>query len=301
MTSPDALVSSFSNRVQTPAGRHGMSVDIEDYFQVWALSEVIQRHEWDSFALRVEDSTRKTMALFARHQVKATFFTLGWVAEKCPALIREIIAQGHELASHGYDHTKVFDQTREQFFEDIRKTKMILEDISGVAVNGFRAAGFSIDGRTPWAFEALYEAGYIYSSSLHPIAHDHYHMPDASPDPYYPLGHDGFYELPVATVSAYGRRLSCAGGGWFRLLPYAWSAHLLAKMIQQEKRAAVFYFHPWEIDPEQPRIEGLGLKSQLRHYTNLHKMESKLDRLLAAHDWGRIDDVFGLAPSQEAA
>lgn len=268
-----------------------MSVDVEDYFQVWALSPVIRRDDWDDHALRVDAATRRVLDLFDRRQAKATFFTLGWVAERAPKLIREIVARGHELASHGYDHVKVFDQTPDEFRADVVKTKRILEEAGGVAVAGFRAAGFSIDQRTPWAHEILAETGHFYSSSSHPIRHDHYGDPNAPRAPHR-LG--GLIEAPVATTEIFGRRISSAGGGWFRAAPYALSRRLIARAADSLDGPTIFYFHPWEIDAEQPRVDGLPVKSRLRHYLNLDRMEAKLDRLLGDFAWGRIDDALGV-------
>lgn len=275
-----------------------MSVDVEDYFQVWALSSVIRRKEWDDYAPRVDEATRRVLDLFDRRQAKATFFTLGWVAERAPKLIREIVARGHELASHGYDHVKVFDQTSDEFRADVVKTKRILEDVGGVAVAGFRAAGFSIDQRTPWAHEILAETGHLYSSSSHPIKHDHYGDPNAPRAPHR-LG--SLIEAPVATTEVFGRRVSSAGGGWFRAAPYALSRRLIARAAETIDGPAIFYFHPWEIDAGQPRVDGLPVKSRLRHYLNLDRMEAKLDRLLGDFTWGRIDDALGVNRLRGAA
>ncbi len=273
------------------SARFAMSVDVEDYFQVWAFSGVIGRESWDGYALRAEDNTRRLLDLFDEKGAKATFFTLGWVAERAPALMRDIAARGHEVASHGYDHKKVFDQTPDEFREDLLKTKKILEDASGARVRGFRAAGFSIDARTPWAHEVLRETGHDYSSSSHPIAHDHYG------DPHGARGvHEiaGLIEAPVATAEVFGRRVSCAGGGWFRAAPYALSKGLIERASATLDGPAIFYLHPWEVDPGQPRIDAAPLKSKLRHYVNLGVMEKKLARLLGAFKWTRIDEALGL-------
>ncbi|MEO0399755.1 MAG: XrtA system polysaccharide deacetylase [Pseudomonadota bacterium] len=278
------------------APRFAMSVDVEDYFQVWAFSDVIARRSWDGFHLRVDAATRATLDLFDETNAKATFFTLGWVAERTPGLIREIVARGHEIASHGYEHAKVFDQTPEQFRADVLKTKAILEDVSGTPVRGYRAAGFSIDQRTPWAYDILRETGHVYSSSSHPIAHDHYGDPDAPRHPYMKAG---LIEAPVATTDVLGRRVSCAGGGWFRLLPYAASKRLIEKASKTLQGPIIFYFHPWEIDPDQPRIAGASLKSKIRHYTNQSAMAGKLRKLLTTYEWGRIDAA--LQPFNDAA
>lgn len=268
-----------------------MSIDVEDYFQVWAFSDVIKRESWDGYALRVEDTTRRAIDLFARTETKATFFCLGWVAERFPALMRDIVNGGHELASHGYDHTKVFDQSREDFRDDITKTKKILEDIAGVKVGGFRAAGFSIDRRTPWAHDVMAEVGYEYSSSSHPIAHDHYGDPDAPTGPHFPSS-DGVMELPVATTTVLNRRVTCAGGGWFRATPYAASRHLLKKSRGDLEGPSIFYFHPWEIDPDQPKIKSAARGRKFRHYLHLSSNEKKLERLMSDFSWGRIDQYY---------
>lgn len=275
------------------AKRFAMSVDVEDYFQVWAFSDIISRDSWDGFTLRVGDSTRKCLDLFDAHNARATFFTLGWVAERDPDLIREIVARGHELGSHGYDHTKVDLQTRDEFFADICKTKMLLEGIAGVEVRGYRAAGFSISAKTPWAHEALAEAGYAYSSSTHPIAHDHYGDKHAERNVYRPLNGAPFVEAPVATVDFFGRRFSAAGGGWFRAAPLALSNALLARASDTLAGPVIFYFHPWEIDADQPRMKRAPLKSKLRHYLNLSRMEKKLSAILSRHHWIRVDEALG--------
>lgn len=289
---------SADDKPREGARRFAMSIDVEDYFQVWALSSVIRRADWDGYALRVDDATRRVLDLLDRRQAKATFFTLGWVAERAPKLVREIVARGHELGSHGYDHVKVFDQSPDEFRADLAMTKRILEDAGGVAVNGFRAAGFSIDARTPWAHEIIGETGHLYSSSSHPIAHDHYGDPDAPRSPHR-LG--GVIEAPVATAEMFGKRVSSAGGGWFRAAPYALSRRLIERAARTIEGPAIFYFHPWEIDALQPRVEGLPSKSRLRHYLNLDRMEAKLDRLLGDFNWGRIDDRLGLNSARGAA
>lgn len=270
--------------------QYAISVDVEDYFQVWAFSDVVARDSWDGFQLRVGDNTRKCLDLFDAHSIKATFFTLGWVAERDPDLIRDIVGRGHELASHGYDHTKVNEQSPEQFSSDVQKTKAILEDIAGSEVNGYRAAGFSIGRDTPWAHELLARAGHTYSSSTHPISHDHYGDANASQSPYQPIdGHD-FIEAPVATVQFLGKRMSAAGGGWFRAAPAFVSNALIKKASASLKGPAIFYFHPWEIDPDQPRLTRASFKSKFRHYLNLKSMERKLSGTLSAFPWKRIDE-----------
>ncbi len=276
------------------ARMHGLSVDVEDYFQVWGFSDVISRSSWEGFPRRVDMATRAVLDLFDEVDVKATFFTLGWVAEREPALIRDIVARGHELASHGYDHTKVFDQSPAEFREDVAKTRAILEDVGGVRVVGYRAAGFSIDKRTPFAHEILAEEEYLYSSSTHPIAHDHYGDPQAPQTAYRPVPGDGFRELPVATTSVFGRRISCAGGGWFRAMPYPLARRLIRRAEVEHDGPLIFYFHPWEVDVDQPRIDCATRKSKLRHYLNLDQMCGKLATLCQDFSWDRIDRVFGL-------
>ena len=276
---------------QTQHRPFAMSVDVEDYLHTWALSPVIGREAWDRWPSRVEAATMRIIDLFDRHEAKATFFTLGWVAKKAPLLVREIVARGHELASHGFHHDKVTDLTPDAFQEDVRATRLLLEDLTGSAVRGFRAPSFSIDERCWWAYDRLQRAGYGYSSSLHPISHDHYGMPDAPLRPFRPIDGD-LLEIPVATVELLGRRVSCAGGGHFRLFPYRWSRWCLEKLAAERDRTAAFYFHPWEIDPGQPRVPGLPLRSRVRHYTGLSAMEAKLKRLLQDFHWDRMDQLF---------
>ncbi|MEM8987657.1 MAG: XrtA system polysaccharide deacetylase [Pseudomonadota bacterium] len=280
---------------------HGMSVDVEDYYQVWALSSVIKREDWDAIAPRVELSTRRSMDLFAEAGVTATFFTLGCVAERHPQLIRDIVAAGHELGSHGYAHYKVFEQTDDEFRADVERTKKTLEDISGAPVNGYRAAGFSINRDNWGAFDILAEAGHLYSSSLHPIAHDHYGAPDAPRFAFHPIEGSDFTEVPVATVDMLGRRVTCAGGGFFRLLPYMWTKRCLKKLEREDATPSAFYFHPWEVDPDQPKTPGLSLKSRVRHYTNLDVMADKLAQLLKDFRWTRMDEAHGLCGRDAAA
>lgn len=273
-----------------PAGS-GLSVDVEDYYHAWAITSVIGKSGWLALPSRVEASTRRLLDLFEEKNVRSTFFVLGWVAERQPALVRDIVARGHELASHGYGHDKVFELTPAAFLEDIQRTKHLLEDQGGVAIRGYRAPSFSIDRRSWWAYEVLAEAGYVYSSSLHPIRHDHYGMPDAPLTPFRPDG-GAILEIPVATIDVRGRRVSCAGGGHFRILPYRWSRWCFDRLDADGDRAGIFYLHPWEIDPDQPRIGGLPLRSRFRHYTGQTRMETKLARLLDERSWDRIDHLF---------
>ena len=268
---------------------NGLSVDVEDWFQVGAFENVIDREDWDSLALRVEDNVLRILDLFDEAQVKATFFTLGWVAKRNAALMRRIADAGHEIASHGYDHTRVFTFDRAQFAEDIRVARAILEDASGVAVTGYRAPSFSIDQRTPWAYMELAEQGYVYSSSVAPVAHDHYGWREAPRFAFKPLPWSGLIEIPVTTALLGGRRVAAGGGGFFRVLPYAFSRWAIRQVNRREGRPAVFYFHPWEIDPDQPRVGNAPVKSRLRHYTNLSVMADKLRELVHEFQWGRMD------------
>jgi len=268
---------------------NGLSVDVEDWFQVGAFETVIARDAWDSIAMRVAGNVDRILDLFAEAGVKATFFTLGWVAQRNPALIRRIAEAGHEIASHGYDHARVFTLSRAQFAADIRKARAILEDAAGVAVTGYRAPSFSIDQRTPWAFAELAEQGYAYSSSVAPVVHDHYGWPAAPRFAFRPLPQAALIELPVTTAMLGRWRVAAGGGGFFRVLPYAFSRWAIRQVNRREARPAVFYFHPWEIDPDQPRLADAPLRSRLRHYTGLARMADKLRALLTEFRWGRMD------------
>jgi len=268
---------------------NGLSVDVEDWFQVGAFENVIERGDWDSIATRVEDNVARILDLFDEAGVKGTFFTLGWVAERHKRLIRRIADAGHEIASHGYDHARVFTFDQKQFGADIRKAREILEDCSGQKVTGYRAPSFSIDARTPWAFEELAEQGYVYSSSVAPVVHDHYGWPEAPRFAFKPIEGSDLIEIPVTTALLGNRRLAAGGGGFFRVLPYAFSRWAIRQVNQQEGKPAVFYFHPWEVDPDQPRVENAPLRSKFRHYTNLDKMADKLGLLVREFQWDRMD------------
>ena len=270
---------------------NGLSVDIEDWFQVGAFERTIRREDWDGLTRRVERNSDAVIELFGRMGAKGTFFTLGWVAERYPALIRRIADAGHEVASHGWDHLRVFTMTPDQFRADIRRTRQALEDSSGCAVTGYRAPSFSIDKRTPWAHEILAEEGYAYSSSVAPIAHDHYGWPEAPRFAFRPIADSPLVELPVTTARFMGRRVAAGGGGFFRLFPYAFSRWAIRQVNEEDRRPAIFYFHPWEIDPGQPRVADAPIKSKLRHYSRLGAMEGKLERVIRDFRWGRVDDV----------
>ena len=271
---------------------NAMTVDVEDYFQVSAFESHIPRNDWDRLPCRVEGNTNRVLDLFSRHGMKATFFTLGWVAERYPQLVRSIVAAGHELACHGYSHVRVTEQSPEQFREDVRRSKGLLEDISGVAVQGYRAASYSIGARNLWALAVLEESGFRYSSSIYPIRHDLYGMPEAPRFAFHPDNAPGLLEIPITTLAIADRKLPCGGGGYFRLLPYALSRWALRQVNETDHQPGIFYFHPWEIDPEQPRQQGISLKTRFRHYLNLSRMESRLERLLQDFRWDTMERVF---------
>ena len=271
--------------------RNALSVDVEDWFQVGAFEHVIDRSDWESLPRRVEANTDAVLALFDEAGVKATFFTLGWVAERHPALIRRIADAGHEIASHGYDHKRVFTLTEAEFRADLARARGLIEDAAGQRITGYRAPSFSIDPRTPWAHRVLAEEGYAYSSSVAPIEHDHYGWRSAPRFAWRPVEGADLIELPVTTADLAGRRLAAGGGGFFRLLPYGFSNWAIRRVNARDGRPAIFYFHPWEIDPDQPRIARAPLRSRLRHYTNLSEMRGKLLKLLRSHQWGRTDAI----------
>lgn len=272
---------------------NAMSVDVEDWFQVQAFAGVIDRAAWEQLPRRVEANTDRILALFERAGVRATFFTLGWVAERHPALIRRIVAAGHELASHGYGHELVHAIGPEAFRADLRRAKAVLEDTGGVGVIGYRAPTFSIGRRSaPWAHAVLAEEGHRYSSSVFPVKHDLYGEPDAPRAPHRP-DPSGVVELPMTTVRVGNRNLPCAGGGWFRLVPYALFRAGLRR-VNADGTSGLFYFHPWEVDPDQPRVAA-GRLARFRHYVGLAAMEGRVARLLRDFAWGRMDQVFASA------
>ena len=270
---------------------NAMTVDVEDYFQVQAFADCIDRKDWDAYPRRVEGNTNRILDQFDAAGVKATFFTLGWVAQRFPALIRRIVDDGHELASHGWDHTRADSQDPDRFRADVGRTRALLEDTGGVQVTGYRAATFSIGARNMWAFPILRQEGYVYSSSINPIRHDLYGMPDAPRVPFRPDA-NGVMEIPMTTVRLLGRNWPCSGGGYFRLLPTGLYRAGLNRVNRRDRQPGIFYFHPWEIDTGQPRITQAALKSRLRHYTNLSRMSRELDRLLRDYAWDRMDRVY---------
>ncbi len=268
---------------------NALSVDVEDWYMVGAFERTIARADWPGKEIRVERNTDAVLELFAAAGVKSTFFTLGCVAEAHPALIRRIVAAGHEVASHGWDHIRVFTMTPDQFRADTQRTRKTLEDAGGVAVTGYRAPSFSIDARTPWAHEILADEGYAYSSSVAPLKHDHYGWPEAPRFAFRPLADSALVEIPVSVVDMAGKTFG-AGGGFFRLFPYVLSRRAVAK-VNTAHRPATFYFHPWDMDPGQPFVADAPLRSKLRHYTNLSAMAGKLRRLVDDFAWDRYDAV----------
>lgn len=272
---------------------NALTVDVEEYFQVSAFESVISKEKWESMPWRVQANTECILSLFAQHNVRATFFILGWVAERIPQLVRQISDQGHEVASHGRQHTRVTEQSPTAFKHDITWTKALLEDRTGRPVLGYRAASFSIGASNLWALDVIAEAGYRYSSSIYPVHHDLYGMPEAPRFPFRIAG-GGLLEIPITTVRILGRNVPCGGGGYFRLFPYALSRWMFRRVNTLERQSALFYFHPWELDPEQPRIDGISRKARFRHYLNLKRMQTRLQRLLGDFRWDRMDRVFGL-------
>lgn len=271
---------------------NALSIDVEDYFQVSALAPHVDRGAWDQLPCRVERNVQRLLGLMAERGVHGTFFTLGWVAERYPQLVRDIVGGGHELASHGYGHQRASSQPRDEFRQDVQRAKGLLEDISGRPVLGYRAPSFSIGRDNLWAFDVLLETGHRYSSSVYPVQHDHYGMPEAPRFPY--EVRPGLTEIPLTTTRVLRRNLPAGGGGYFRLLPYGLSRWAVRRVNTVDRQPAIFYMHPWEIDPEQPRVQGTSLKTRFRHYVNLDKTEARLGRLLGDFRWGRVDEVFGL-------
>ena len=271
---------------------NALTIDVEDYFQVSAFAPYIQRTAWDSTPCRVERNIERILQLLDAHGAKATFFMLGWLAQRYPRIVRDISARGHEVASHGHAHLRASEQSPAEFDDDIRGAKQLLEDTVGTVVNGYRAPSFSIGHGNLWAFDRIAEAGYRYSSSVYPVQHDHYGMPDAPRFPY--RVRNGLLEIPVSTARVFGRNLPAGGGGYFRLAPYAVSRWAIRRVNDVDQRPSIFYFHPWEIDPHQPRVAGIGWKTRFRHYVNLNRTEARLRRLLSDFRWDRMDRVFDL-------
>jgi polysaccharide deacetylase family protein (PEP-CTERM system associated) len=271
---------------------NAMTIDVEDYFHANALSSAAPVSSWPSHESRVVRNNERLLEMFAEAGVTATFFVLGWVAERYPEIVRRIRDANHELASHGYGHQLIYSLTPEQFREDVRRAKAILEDQGGVAVAGYRAPSYSITKRSLWALDVLLEEGYTYDASIFPIRHDTYGIPDAPRHPYVMTRTSGeLVEAPPSTVRLLGRNLPMAGGGYFRLLPYGWTRWGIARVNRVERKAAIFYLHPWEIDPDQPRLP-VGRLSRFRHYRNLDQTEDRLRRLLRQFSFAPLAEVL---------
>ncbi len=268
---------------------NALTIDVEDYFQVSAFAPHIPRSEWDLRECRVERNVERILEMLARHRVNATFFTLGWIAERYPHLIRAIVALGHELASHGHGHQRASELSESEFRADIERAKGILEDVGATPVRGYRAPSFSIGADNLWAFDIIARAGYAYSSSVYPIQHDHYGMPGA---PRFAHRVDGVLEIPMTTLRVLDRNLPSSGGGYFRLMPYAMSRWMLRRVNALDGEAVIFYFHPWELDVDQPRIAGISAKTRFRHYVNIDRMQPRLEQLLEDFAWDRMDRIF---------
>jgi polysaccharide deacetylase family protein (PEP-CTERM system associated) len=267
-----------------------MSVDVEDYFQTEAMSKAVPRNTWDQMPCRVERNTEQLFELFAAHSVRGTFFFLGWVAERYPDLVRKAKGLGHEIACHSYWHRPIYTLSPAEFREDTHRAKAVIEDAAGIRILGYRAPSFSLTSGTEWAAEILAEAGFVYDSSVHPIAHDLYDNRNAPRYPYHLLG-DSLLEIPISTVQLWKRNLPFSGGGYFRMLPYSYVRWAMRKVNRVDGRSAVFYVHPWEIDPKQPRLPA-GPRSRFRQYTGLKRVETNLRRLCKDFDFGPITKIF---------
>jgi polysaccharide deacetylase family protein (PEP-CTERM system associated) len=271
---------------------NALTIDVEDYFQVSAFEPYISKTLWDTLSHRVENNTHKILDILDEKKIKATFFTLGWIAERYPGIIKRIVSDGHELACHGYEHIRVTEQTPDQFKLDAYKAKNILEQKSGKEIKGYRAASYSIGATNLWALDVLQQLGFKYSSSIYPVKHDLYGMPEAPRFMFEPILHNEFKEIPITTIRLGNKNWPCGGGGFFRFYPYALSKWALKRVNEQEHESAIFYFHPWEIDPKQPRQLGLSLKTRTRHYLNLEKMEPRIGQLLTDFKWDTMENVF---------
>lgn len=269
-----------------------MSVDVEDYFQVSAFDGYLSRQDWEGFPTRVEQNTDRVLSLMERNRARGTFFILGWVAERFPAIVRRVAEQGHEVASHGYAHLRVPLQSRAEFREDVTRAKKLLEDLAGRPVLGYRAPSHSIGRDTLWATDELESAGYVYSSSVYPVYHDLGGMPEAPRFPFRHRGGNGILEIPISTTRLLRFNWPSGGGGYFRLMPYALFRAALRRINERESKPCIFYFHPWELDPKQPRLARVNLKTRFRHYLNLERMERRLERLVQDFRWDRVDRVF---------
>jgi len=269
---------------------NAMTVDVEDYFQVSAFESIVEQSDWDSLKLRVGDNTHRILDMFAQHNVKSTFFTLGWVAKRCPDVIKRIVDEGHELASHGLAHQRATTMSKQALFDDIKQSKDILEDISGTEIKGYRAPSFSINDSNVWAYDILKELGFTYSSSTYPINHDLYGVPDWPRFKY--VRDNGLIEIPIPTIRKKDTNVGIGGGGYFRLYPYWLSRKRIVNYMKTESAPYSFYFHPWEIDAEQPRFDDAPWKSKARHYVNLSRMGGKIEKLLTDFNWVSMREAY---------
>jgi polysaccharide deacetylase family protein (PEP-CTERM system associated) len=269
---------------------NAMTVDVEDYFQVSAFEGVINKESWDSQQLRVGQNTHRLLDLFAENNVKSTFFTLGWVAKRCPDVIKRIVDEGHELASHGLEHQRATTMSQSQFRKDVYASKSILEDVGGTAIKGYRAPSFSVNDSNTWVYDVLVEQGFVYSSSTYPIEHDLYGVPQWPRFKY--KRKEGITEIPIPTIRKKETNVGIGGGGFYRLYPYWLSKKRIMTFMEAESAPYSFYFHPWEIDPDQPYIKEASWRSKFRHYINLSRMESKIEMLLKDFNWASMYDVY---------
>lgn len=264
-----------------------LTIDVEDYFQVAAFEKEIQPREWDTFESRVVENTHCLLRLLSRFNCKATFFVVGWIAERYPSLIREIHLEGHSIGCHSYLHQKIYTMSPEGFREDTQKAKSILEDIVGDTVFGYRAPSYSITSNSLWALDILEELGFTFDSSIFPIHHDNYGIPDA-PRFEYILPGKKLKEYPISTVRFFGKNIPVSGGGYFRLFPYWLTRFFLKRINQVEHKPFMFYLHPWEVDPGQPRMRNISQRSKFRHYNNLDKTSHRLEKLLGDFNFGPV-------------
>lgn len=274
---------------------NALTVDVEDYFHVSAFAQTIDRAKWDGYVCRVENNTQRLLELFARHgDIKATFFVLGWVAERFPRLVSEIASHGHEVACHGYSHQLVYSQTPEEFRQETRRAKEVLEDILQRPVQGYRAASYSITRSSMWALDILADLGFRYDSSIFPVYHDRYGIPDAPRTPHVMSTPNGsrLVEFPLSTLRVRSYSLPISGGGYFRLFPYWFTRRALKRINQSEQIPFIFYLHPWEIDPDQPRVAA-SLLSRFRHYQGLRGCQARLETLLGDFQFGTVEQVLG--------
>ncbi|WP_341936729.1 XrtA system polysaccharide deacetylase [Marinimicrobium sp. C2-29] len=276
---------------------HAMTVDVEDYYQVQALAEGVSRDDWEKWPSRVEANTDRLLQLFDEANIKITFFILGWVAERHPELVKRIQAQGHEIASHGYSHRLIYTQTPEVFREETARSKQILEEITGEPITGYRAASYSITKQSLWALDILAELGFTWDSSIFPTRHDNYGIPGSPEEPYKIITTSGatLTEFPLTTAKVLGQAVPAAGGGYFRQYPYALSRWLFQRASDGGTKPQIFYLHPWEIDPDQPRVPNLSWFSRFRHYTNLHRCLPRLERMIADFPFGTMSQSLGTA------